>query len=72
MNVFVVEAKGVKLKRQVAEAAIRLGSIRNKCLYPIPISQGTSEAPRNFLSRTTVKEMIRRAKGVVKAVKRKM
>ena len=70
INSFVIQANRSGIGHQVAGAAIRIASIRNECLYPIPQPDGSHRHPKNNLSATIVKMMVRRAKGIVRAVNR--
>ena len=70
INAFLAQANRNRIGRQVAAAAIRIASIRNECLYPIPQPAGSHIHPRDQLSATNVRTMLRRTRGIVRMVSR--
>ena len=70
INTFVCHAYRFGIGHQVAAAAIRIASIRNDCLYPIPQPDGSHIHPKHNLSATIVKEMLRKARGIIRIVNR--
>jgi len=72
IDAFRVQASRHPIGRQVAAVAIRFASIlkRNECLYPIPLPGGSHTRPRDQLSATSVRIMLRRARGIVRIVSR--
>ena len=70
INAFLAQANRNRIGRQVAAAAIRIASIRNECLYPIPQPGGSHTHPKDSMSITIVKSLLRRTKGIVRMVSR--
>ena len=69
---FGIRSKHLRSHKSIGQMALLLHAIRNKLLYPSLTSDGTYEEPRNTLTPTESKKMVRRVGGIVRAVSREL
>jgi HEPN domain-containing protein len=61
-----------KIGRDVAVLATLVSSIRNKCLYPEELADGSVTLPKDYIDINDAKDMLRRIKGLHKKVKKQL
>ena len=73
INAFVAVARRCRIGVSVARVAIRIDSMRNRCLYPTEIIPVQSyETPSQAISLTDARDILRRVKGIYRLIRRVM
>ena len=74
INVFVTETnKGYisgRFRKSLHTLAIKLISLRNDCLYPLELADGSVRLPRQVLTESDARQVLKRVKGVDKDIRK--
>ena len=70
LNMFTNLSNGRSYGIAVAQLAIQLNALRNRCLYPEEMPDGSIEEPRNRITEPQARRLLQRVRGILNRVRR--